>query len=132
MISYSTNWMGPVSTRWYEERDIPFELRKTSGKILPVVEYKDFLESYSCGRIDIYGLDEDAYWCGKSEYSVAPMRTEDWNAFGDWLDNIKDERLITYEELIRQFEEHYGQPIRWSTGLLKGRDEWAITHQTTG
>ena len=123
MISYSTNWMGPVSTRWYEERDIPFELRKTSGKILPVVEYKHFLESYSCGRIDIYGLDEDEYWCGKSEYGVAPMLTEDWNAFGDWLDNIKDERLITYEELIRQFEEHYGQPIRWSTGLLKGRDE---------
>ena len=123
MISYSTNWMGPVSTRWYEERDIPFVLKKTSGKILPVVEYKDFLENYSCGRIDIYGLDEEEYWCGKSEYSVAPMRTEDWNAFGDWLDNIKDERLITYEELILQFEEHYGQPIRWSTGLLKGRDE---------
>ena len=132
MISYSTNWMGPVSTRWYEERDIPFELRKTSGKILPVVEYKHFLESYSCGRIDIYGLDEDEYWCGKSEYGVAPMLTEDWNAFGDWLDNIKDESLITYKELIRQFEEHQGQPIRWSTGLLKGRDEWAITHQTTG
>mgnify|MGYP003626655180 FL=1 len=115
MISYSTNWMGPVSTRWYEERDIPFVLKKTSGKILPVVEYKDFLESYSCGRIDIYGLDDDTYWCGKSEYSVAPMLTEDWNAFGNWLDNIKDESLITYEELIRQFEEHYGQSITWST-----------------
>ena len=113
MISYSTNWMGPISTRWYEERDIPFVLKKTSGKILPVVEYKDFLESYSCGRIDIYGLDTYQFWCGKYEYGVAPMRTEDWNAFGDWLDNIEDEKLITYDELIRQFEEHYGNKIRW-------------------
>ena len=113
MINYSTNWMGPVSTRWYEDRDIPFEWRETSGKILPKVKYKHFLEDYSCGRIDIYGLHEDAYWCGKSEYGVAPMRTEDWNAFGDWLDNIEDESLTTYEDLIRQFEEHYGKPITW-------------------
>ena len=54
MISYSTNWMGPIATRWYEERDIPFEIRETSGKILPKTEYKHFLESYSCGRIDSY------------------------------------------------------------------------------
>ena len=114
MISYSTNWMGPVSTRWYEERDIPFVLKKTSGKILPVVEYKDFLESYSCGRIDIYGLDQQEYYAGKKEYGLAPMLTEDWNALGDWLDNIEDEYFVmTYKELIRQFEDHYGKPIRW-------------------
>jgi len=124
VISYSTNWMGPISTKWYEDRNIPYVMKKSKGVLepFPVREYKDYVE-YSCGRIDIYGLDEEEYWCGKSEYGVAPMRHEDWNAFGDWLDNIKDERLITYEELIRQFEEHYGQPIRWSTGLLKGRDE---------
>lgn len=115
--------MGPISTRWYEDRDIPFVLKKTSGSILPVVEYKHFLESYSCGRIDIYGLHEGVYWCGKHEYGVAPMRTEDWNAFGDWLDDLEGESLITYEELIRQFEEHRGKPIRWSTGLLKGENE---------
>ena len=114
MISYSTNWMGPVSTRWYEERDIPFELRMTSGKFIqPPREYKHYLESYSCGRIDIRGLDEEEYYSGWYEYGVAPMRTEDWNALSDWLDNIKDESLITYEELIRQFEEHYGNKIRW-------------------
>ena len=58
MITYSTNWMGPVSTRWYEDRKVPFEWRETSGKIFEKMEYRHYLESYSCGRIDIYGLDE--------------------------------------------------------------------------
>ena len=124
MITYSTNWMGPVSTRWYEERDIPFELRMTSGKFIqPPREYKHYLESYSCGRIDIRGLDEEENYGGWGEYSVAPMRTEDWNDFGDWLDELETYELTTYEELIDQFEHHNGKSIRWSTGLLKGRDE---------
>ncbi len=106
--------MGPISTKWYEDRDIPFEIRETSGKILPKTEYKQFLESYSCGRIDIYGLDEQEYYAGKNEYGLAPMLTEDWNALGDWLDNIEDEYIVmTYKELMRQFEDHYGKPIRW-------------------
>ena len=87
---------------------------KTSGKILPVVEYKDFLEDYSCGRIDIYGLDDDTYWCGKSEYSVAPMRAEDWNKLQDWLDELQTETLLTYKELISRFEKDYRKHIRWA------------------
>lgn len=89
-------------------------MKKTSGKILPAVEYKDFLESYSCGRIDIYGLDEDAYWCGKSEYSVAPMRTEDWNAFGGWLYEMQTEELWSYEKLIEHFQYYNKADIRWA------------------
>ena len=113
MITYSTNWMGPIATRWYEDRNIPFEIRETSGKILPKTEYKHFLESYSCGRIDIYGLDESEHWGGKSEYSVAPMRTEDWNKLSDWLDELETYELATYEELIDQFEHYIGKAIRW-------------------
>ena len=114
MISYSTNWMGPVSTKWYEGRNIPFILKKTSGKLFPVREYKDYLESYSCGRIDIYGLDEDVYWCGKSEYSVAPMRTEDWNDFSEWLDKIECKVQIGYDTLIHLFETTHKRKIRWA------------------
>ena len=113
MISYSTNWMGPISTKWYEDRDIPFVMKRTKGiEPFPARDYKDY-EEYSCGRIDIYGLDEEEYYAGKSEYGVNPMRHEDWYAFGEWLDNINDESLTTYKELIRQFEDHHGKPIRW-------------------
>ena len=114
MITYSTNFMGPVSTRWYEERDIPFEIRETAGILRPKTEYKHFLESYSCGRIDIYGLDEDAYWCGKSEYGVAPMLTEDWNAFSYWLDEMQTEELWSYDKLIEHFQYYNKAEIRWA------------------
>jgi hypothetical protein len=113
VISYSTNWMGPISTKWYDDRDIPFVMKKTSGKHLPAVEYKDYLESYSCGRIDIYGLDSEEYYAGKNEYGVSPMRTEDWNDLSDWLDTLDTYELTTYEDLIDQFEHYHGKPIRW-------------------
>ena len=113
MISYSTNWMGPISTRWYEDRNIPFEIRETSGKILPKTEYKHYLESYSCGRIDIYGLDESEHWGGKSEYSVAPMRTEDWNELSDWLDTLDTDELWSYDKLFQSFKHDTGIQIRW-------------------
>jgi len=113
MVTYSINWMGPVSTKWYEDRDIPFEMRETSGEILPKVEYKHFLESYSCGRIDIYGLDYDKYYAGRDEYSLAPMKTNDWNYLGDWLDNLETEQRLGYTSLIQQFEEYLGRDIQW-------------------
>ena len=56
----------------------------------------------------------EEYYCGQSEYGVAPMRTEDWNALGDWLDELKTEALLSYNELIEQFETHYGKKIRWA------------------
>ena len=55
MISYSTNWMGPISTKWYEDRDIPFLMKKTSGKLFPAVEYKDYFQYYN--KADIRWAD---------------------------------------------------------------------------
>ena len=105
--------MGPISTKWYEDRNIPFVIRKSKGiEPFPARDYKDY-EEYSCGRIDIYGLDEEEYWCGKHEYGVNPMRHEDWNAFSDWLDELETYELTTYEELIDQFEHYNGKAIRW-------------------
>jgi len=107
--------MGPISTRWYEERDIPFEIKKTTGNILPVVEYKEYLESYSCGRIDIRGLDEEENYNGWSEYGVAPMLTEDWSLLSDWLDDLTTVGLWEYDMLISIFEAEVlnGRKIRW-------------------
>ena len=115
MISYSTNWMGPISTKWYEDRNIPFVMKRTKGIApFPARDYKDYVE-YSCGRIDIYGLDEEEYYAGKSEYGVAPMRHEDWYALGEWLDTLKDDYiLMTYKELIHLFEITHKRKIRWA------------------
>ena len=116
MISYSTNWMGPVSTKWYGDRNIPFVMKKSKGvEPFPVREYKDYLESYSCGRIDIYGLDAEEYWCGKHEYGVAPMRSEDWNDLSEWLDTFQTKELVSYYRLLEIFEMTKRVKIRWYT-----------------
>ena len=110
-FTYSTNWMGPISTSWYDKRGIPFVVKETSGKHLPKIEYKEYLESYSCGRIDIRGDTESPYG---DEYGVLPMRTEDWNAFGDWLDDLDTTYQWSYEHLLEVFERETGITIRWA------------------
>lgn len=109
MVNYSTNWMGPVSTRWYEDRNIPYTLKKTSGG----VEYKEFKVQYACGRIDIYGLQRDEYYEGRSEYGVSPMVQQDWNLLSDFLHSFETENLISYAGIISTFEESLGRSVRW-------------------
>jgi len=68
---------------------------------------------WSAGRMDIYGLDPEEYWGGRSEYALAPMRTEDWNDFGDWLQNFETEELLELEDIIARYEQDTGRVIRW-------------------
>ena len=106
--------MGPISTKWYEDRNIPFVMKRTKGIApFPARDYKDYVE-YSCGRIDIYGLDEEEYYAGKSEYGVAPMRHEDWNDFSEWHDKIECKVQIRYDTLIHMFETTHKRKIRWA------------------
>ena len=102
MISYSTNWMGPINIYWYSERG----LLEDDG-VTPTIRY-------SAGRIDIRGVPGDEYWNGWHEYSVAHMHGEDWNALGEYLWDLETEELLPYDTLIEQFETHYGKRIRWA------------------
>lgn len=88
MISYSTNWMGPINMKWIEEHG----------------------DCWSAGRIDIRGVPDEPWGF---EYGLAPMHTEDWNALGDFLWNFESEELIPYDDLIELFEAEYGKKIRW-------------------
>ena len=94
MISYSTNWMGPVSTRWYEDNNV------SEG-------------GYAAGRIDIRGLDEDDYWCGRHEYGVGVMKQESWNILSDYLRDFESAELLPYKELLEGFEKATGHTIEW-------------------
>ena len=99
MISYSTNWMGPINMQWYEERGLLKE-----GSVEPTTYY-------SAGRIDIYGVPGEHY---PLEYGLAPMHGQDWNAFSDWLDTVDTNTQWSYEDLIANFERFYGTKIRWA------------------
>jgi len=124
MITYSTNWMGPVCIAWYQERgltkivthtvdtDFMAELRKLN--IGDAFEREEILEHYSGGRIDIRGLDSNDYYGGQSEYSLPTMHGLSWNLFSEWLDDFTSEELVPQEELINRFETETGHTIKWA------------------
>lgn len=121
VITYSTNWMGPVNMKWYRERGLTkmvsevLEEDQTFGdlKAGDTWTYEDITTPCSCGRIDIRGLDDKEYWSGWDEYSVEPMHSEDWEALSDYLWDLTTETKLSYNELIESFEKHYGKKIRW-------------------
>ena len=92
MISYYTNWMGPINEKWIEEHGV----------------------GWSAGRIDIRGVPDEPWG---SEYSLPPMRTEDWNHFSDWLEDFETEELWEFDEIIAQYEMESNRKIRWADEL---------------
>ena len=119
MITYSTNWMGPVNMEWYRERNLTVsktvvqeeDSKITSRKKGDIYEVEEITEHWAGGRIDIRGVPNEPWGL---EYGVAPMHGEDWNALGDYLEGLTTEELLSYNELIEQFETHYGKKIRWA------------------
>jgi len=88
MITYSTNWMGPINAKWIEEHG----------------------DCWAAGRIDIYGVPDEPY---PIEYSLPPMHNEDWNDLSDWLYNLETEELLSFDALIALFELEVGNKIQW-------------------
>ena len=116
--------MGPVSTHWYINCGLTHKVKKTITSQLVADKYNldigdeyetdEVTEYYAGGRIDIYGLDENEYWCGKSEYALPIMAGESWNLLSDWLDDFTSESLVPYNELIDTFEKDTNTKIRWA------------------
>ena len=100
MISYSTNWMGPINLHWYEENG----LLEADG-VTPTIRY-------SAGRMDIRDDSKEGY-AGWHEYSLAPMRSEDWNLFSTWLDDLETETLWTLDQILEEYRQDTGHVIRW-------------------
>lgn len=120
MITYNTNWMGPVSMAWYRERGLTRQVSEVLEKDQAfgffkagdTWTYEDITEPYACGRIDIRDSSKEGY-DGWDEYDLEPMHSEDWNALSEYLWDLTTETQLSYDELIAGFEEHYGKKIRW-------------------
>ena len=123
MVTYSTNWMGPVNMKWYRDRGLTQEVsvvleedqRFGDRKAGDTWTYEEITTYYSAGRIDIRGLDPEKYWNGWDEYSLSPMHGEDWNALSDWLDDLVTDEQMSYDDIIESFQLWHGKPIRWAT-----------------
>lgn len=125
-VSYSTNFMGPISKLWYEKRGLTEKktrvvtednilVRAGKTKIGDVLEYYEITTNYAGGRIDIRGVPDEPWGL---EYGLPVMHGEDWNALSDWLDDFSSQELVPYDELIELFEEHYGKKIRWADEIF--------------
>ena len=120
MISYSTNWMGPISMEWFRERgltEMVTHVQEQDSKITDrkkgdVYEREEIVIHYSAGRMDIRDDSKSGY-AGWHEYSLAPMRTEDWNLFSDWLIDFETETLWTLDQILEEYRQDTGHVIRW-------------------
>jgi len=111
MVNYSTNWMGPISIRWYEDNNIPYEEVTKYNRILKKeVTFKNWKENWSGGRIDIRGVPGEPHG---DEYGLPIMRTEDWNDFSDWLDGLDSEKVLSFENIVMLYELNSKTKIRW-------------------
>lgn len=98
MITYSTNWMGPISLDWYRKRGLLVE-----GSVEPTIYY-------SAGRIDIRGVPDEPWGL---EYGLDPMHGEDWNNFGAWLEDLETDELWSLEDILEAYRQETGHVIRW-------------------
>lgn len=127
MISYSTNWMGPVNIDWYRNRGLTRRVSKVleEGRTFypkglkagDTWEYDEIILYYSGGRIDIRGVPDEPWGL---EYGLSPMHGEDWNDFSGWLDDFKTYDLWTLDDLTVEYENVSGKKIRWAEDIREG------------
>lgn len=127
MFSYSLNWMGPISIKWYQDRGLTEQkevivredsvlLKHFQKKGLSpgdVYKYEGISQEYSAGRLDIRDSTKDGY-DGWLEYGISPMLSEDWNKFDYWLCGFQTQDLWTLKQIIAEFETAVGKQIRWA------------------
>jgi hypothetical protein len=122
-VTYSTNWMGPISIDWFRERGLTKQVqKKVESKHVANMRGMDIGESYMVeeittnycgGRIDIRDDTKEGY-DGWSEYSLPVMHGEDWNALTKFLDGFETEEVVSYYRLIEIFSQQTRTNIRWA------------------
>jgi hypothetical protein len=90
--------MGPVALWWYEERGL-------------LDDKREIIEHYSGGRIDVRGGDTESIY--GDEIGVPPMRSEDWQDFGGWLDDFRTDTMWSLAEIVNEYEKT-NPKIRWA------------------
>ena len=91
MVRYTLIWMGPCTTKWYEDNGIDRSE-----------------DRYSAGRIEVRGVTGDPHGY---DYSVSMMKSESWYKFGLFLRGLETEYVWTYKEILFEFQKN--NKIEW-------------------
>lgn len=110
MITYSTNFMGPIAIPWYENNKIPYQ---QITRINPITgtktTTKKFMKNYAGGRIDVRGT-EDPYGL---EIGVPIMEAESWNELQQFLWTFTSKEVLTLQQIVQALEDETGFSIVW-------------------
>lgn len=121
MVSYFLNQMGPWHIGWYEEQGLTHTVMEPATEIYAkhtgvnqgdLVEIRRITKYIAGGRIDIRDGSKAGY-DGWDEYSVELMEQLSWNLFGDFLDELETQGVMTFDELVHEFETSTGHKIVW-------------------
>jgi hypothetical protein len=100
MISYSTNFMGPISLEWYRDRGIDHKLQQYAG-----------------GRIDVYGVSEDDYYEGRTAIGLPIMKVQCFNSLSAFLKQFTSSMLLSYDDLIMLYYAEGNPQIEYAPGI---------------
>ena len=122
MIRYSTNWMGPVNTDWYRERNLTVtktvvqkeDSKITSRKKGDIYEVVEITQQWAGGRIDIRGEGLGPYG---EEMGLPIMRADCYNSFSDWLDTVETDDVWTLAQLVELYERD-NPSIIWASDVF--------------
>ena len=109
MITYSTNWMGPVNMDWYRQRGLTVtktvvqeeDSKFTSRKKGDIYEVEEITQQWCGGRIDVRGEGLGPYG---EEMGLPIMRADCYNSFSDWLYNHCTEKIWSLDKLVERYE----------------------------
>jgi len=109
MIRYSTNWMGPVNTDWYRERNLTViktvvqkeDSKYTRRKKGDIYEVEEVIQQWAGGRIDIRGEGLGIYG---DEMGLPIMRGDCYKQFSEWLDTVETDDVWTLAQLVELYE----------------------------
>ena len=88
LISYSTNWMGPINYDWIRENG----------------------DYWSGGRIDVHGVPDEPYgW----EMALPTMHNKSYGLLQQFLLGFRTEEVLTHKQLFTEFERTTGHEIIW-------------------
>jgi hypothetical protein len=122
MITYSTNWMGPVNMDWYRERNLTVtktvvqeeDSKFTSRKKGDIYEVEEITQQWCGGRIDIRGEGLGPYG---EEMGLPIMKADCYNSFSDWLYTVCTEKVWPLKKLVERYES-FNPKIVWAEDVF--------------
>ena len=127
MITYSTNWMGPVGMWWYRERNLTVtktvvqkeDSKYTRRKKGDIYQVEEVTQQWGGGRIDIRGEGLGIYG---EQMGLPIMRGDCYRRFSEWLNTFETDDVWTLAQLVEMYEKD-NPKIIWADDVFGDKEK---------